>query len=190
VLSRAAPESRGFLRRTASALLALVAALPAAAAELQSWALPETPSLALPSLAGDTVDVSAACGRVVLVHFFATWCEPCRDEIAALERLAVRADAPNILAVSVGEVPARVKKFFGERPPSFPVLLDGDRRATKDFSVLGLPTTFVLDRALRPARRVEGDLDWTMPATLEALERIAAAAAPDCRRREPQGGYQ
>jgi thiol-disulfide isomerase/thioredoxin len=188
VLSRAAPESRGFLRRTASALLALVAALPAAAAELQSWALPETPSLALPSLAGDTVDVSAACGRVVLVHFFATWCEPCRDEIAALERLAVRADAPNILAVSVGEVPARVKTFFGERPPSFPVLLDGDRRAMKGFSVLGLPTTFVLDRALRPARRVEGDLDWTAPETLAELTTIGAAEAPACDQQEPQGG--
>jgi thiol-disulfide isomerase/thioredoxin len=188
VLSRAAPEFRGVIHRTVSALLALVAALPATAAELQAWPSPKTPPLALPSLAGDAVDLSAACGRVVLVHFFATWCEPCREEIASLERLAARADGPKIFAVSVGEVPARVKTFFDGRPPSFPVLLDGDRRAMKDFSVLGLPTTFVLDRGLRPARRVDGDLDWTAPETLAALSNLGSAAAPACEQQEPQGG--
>ncbi len=168
--------------------MALVAASPAAAAELQPWTSPEPPTLTLPSLAGDAVDLSAVCGRVVLVHFFATWCEPCREEIASLERLAALADAPRILAVSVGEVPARVRTFFGERPPSFPVLFDTDRRAMKDFSVLGLPTTFVLDPGLRLARRVEGDLDWTLPATLAELTRIEAAAAPACEQRQLQGG--
>ncbi|MGO4816110.1 TlpA disulfide reductase family protein, partial [Cupriavidus sp. 2MCAB6] len=78
-----------------------------------------------------------------------------------------------ILAVDVGEVDARVRTFFRERPVSFPILLDRDRSAMKAWHVEGLPTSFVLDRDLSPAFKAEEPLDWTGPAVIPALTRLS-----------------
>ena len=87
-------------------------------------------------------------GRVVLVHFFATWCEPCREELPALRRLVERAvrQPVTVLAISVAEVPMRAcARFIESTPVNFPVLLDQDRAVAKAWDVYTLPTTFVLD---------------------------------------------
>jgi thiol-disulfide isomerase/thioredoxin len=119
-------------------------------------------------------------GRVVLVHFFATWCEPCRDELASLASLARMpgVQPPLILAINVAEVPARVRRFLEGTAIDFPVLLDSDRAVTKAWGVYALPTTFVLDRDLVPRLMVEGDLDWTNEDVVAALRRVAGLATP------------
>jgi thiol-disulfide isomerase/thioredoxin len=132
--------------------------------------------LALADLAGSTHELRRHAGRIVLVHFFATWCEPCREELASLSRLTETAmpGQVSVLAVNVAEVPARVQRFLETAPVGFPVLLDADRAATKAWGVSVLPTTFVLDRALVPRLFVEGDLDWTHADVLAALARLGA----------------
>jgi thiol-disulfide isomerase/thioredoxin len=113
----------------------------------------------------------------VLVHFFATWCEPCREELSSLSRLLERqgGERSSILAINVAEVPARVRRFLDAAPVNFPVLLDADRAVTRAWGVSTLPTTFVLDRALAARLFVEGDVDWTRADILAALEQIGAA---------------
>ena len=125
----------------------------ARAAELAPSDEAAKPSFSLESLADGRIDLSEQKGRVVLVHFFATWCEPCRPELSALQRLADRfAQRPlMIFAVDVGEVDARVRRFFDELPVTFPVLFDRDKAVTKAWKVALLPTTFVLDRIFAPA---------------------------------------
>jgi peroxiredoxin len=120
------------------------------------------PPFTLDSLSRERVDLSSQADRIVLVHFFATWCEPCRAEMAALRRVADRfANRPlTILAISVAEVDVRVRRFFDGEPAKFSILLDRDRTVSKSWHVSTLPTTFVLDRALRPKFVVEGDFDW------------------------------
>jgi thiol-disulfide isomerase/thioredoxin len=161
-----------------------------AASDMTPWTAPAAPALALDSLSGGRVDVADLCGRVVLVHFFATWCEPCREEMTALETLASRASdpAPAILAVDVGEVEARVRSFFATQQVSFPVLLDRDRAALKAWNVQGLPTTFVLDRALRPSRIVEGDLNWADEAVGRELDAISQTANATSCEQQSKGG--
>ena len=107
-----------------------------------------------------------------MVHFFATWCEPCIEELGSLERLAARRHGKDltILAVDVGEVDARVRSFFRKHPVSFPVLLDRDRAATKAWEIMALPTSFVLDPALSPILFVERDIDWDHRAVDFALD--------------------
>lgn len=120
--------------------------------------------------------LEAARGKIVLVHVFATWCEPCREELPALSRLAVRhADTVVILAVDVGEVDARVRRFFETLPVSFPVLLDRDRSMMRSWGVSALPTTFVLDAALRPRYRAIGDVSWDEPAADAVITGLVAS---------------
>jgi thiol-disulfide isomerase/thioredoxin len=97
----------------------------------------------------------------VLVHFFATWCEPCREELPALNRLAARAGGNvTVLAIAVADADSSVQRFFATTPVDFPILLDRDRAVARAWNVTTLPTTFVLDAGLRPRFVVETDYAW------------------------------
>lgn len=144
---------------------------------LRPWTRGPAPALALDRLGGGRTDLVTQRGQLVLVHFFATWCEPCRAEMASLRRLAAAPPVPHlaILAVDVGEVDARVARFFEAEPLPFPILMDRDRAATRAFGIVALPSTVVLDADLVPRLIVEADLDWDSP---DVRRELAALAGP------------
>lgn len=147
----------------------LAAVSVAPAAELKSWTEP-APSFVLRALNGAALDLGALRGKVVIVHFFATWCEPCREELPALQRFVARAGEQPVaaVAVSVAEVELGVRRFFRAAPVGFPVLLDQDRTVTKAWNISVLPSTVILDSDLQPRLAVEGDFGWDQfdPETL------------------------
>ncbi|WP_315835268.1 TlpA disulfide reductase family protein [Bradyrhizobium prioriisuperbiae] len=131
------------------------------AAELAPWRN-AAPSFVLPTADGADLKLQTNGSRLVLVHFFATWCEPCREELPALRRLVARAN-PNdirVLAISVAEVDLRVRRFLETMPLNFPVLLDRDRAVAKAWSITTLPSTVILDADLKPRLAVEADFAW------------------------------
>lgn len=151
----------------------------AADTALKPWTDDRLPLFALDALTGGRIDLGQLRGRVVLVHFFATWCEPCRAELASLRLLAGRMrDKPlTVIAVDAGEVDGRVQRFFATLPVPFPVLLDRDSAVSKTWQVYALPTTFLLDSNLVPHFVAEGDFDWSRPDVEEALTQLIASQA-------------
>lgn len=150
------------------------AASATAGSTLEPWSNPPPAPFSLDSLHGSRNDLNALKGKVVLLHFFATWCEPCVAEMTSLQQLSrLTRDKPlAIVAINVAEVDLRVRAFFDRHPVDFPVLLDRDRAVARAWRISGLPSTVVLDAGLRPRLIVEGDLDWSRPdvvATIEAL---------------------
>jgi peroxiredoxin len=134
----------------------------------------------LQDLNGENVPLKTFKGRTVLVHFFATWCEPCREELPALNRFLKRsASNASVVAISVAEADPRVKRFFEQAPVDFPVLLDRDRAIAKSWKISTLPTTYVLDANMKPLLVVEADFAWDTvelePATGTLIERKADA---------------
>jgi peroxiredoxin len=113
-------------------------------------------------------------GEIVVVHFFATWCEPCRKELPALNRLVGRSDPRQlrVVTVSVAEVDVRVRNFVEKLPVNFPILLDRDRSVAKAWQVSALPTSFILDRNLQPRLFVERDYDWDRVDIRQLLKSI------------------
>ncbi|MFT4097661.1 MAG: TlpA disulfide reductase family protein [Rhodoblastus sp.] len=118
-------------------------------------------AFALPDSAGVVHSLTPHPAGIVLVHFFATWCEPCREELPALTRLARRVDAhARVIAISVAEPAPRVSRFLATVETGFPVLLDADRAVARAWGVSVLPTSFVLDGALAPRLSAEETVAW------------------------------
>jgi peroxiredoxin len=168
-------------------LLALAGHAAAQADQLESWRPPTVPALTLPALDGATSRLSAEAGKLVIVHVFATWCEPCRDELKSLERLAgtLAARPFQILAIDVGEPGDRVRRFLERNKIGlrFPVLIDFDKQAMRAWDVEILPTSYVLDSRLCPLWKVAGALEWDTGPILSMLEAEVA-------RLEQAGGRQ
>ena len=111
------------------------------------------PEFVLPGISGASRSLADYRGHPVLVHFFATWCEPCRPEMQALERLIARHGnnvVMRIVAISVAEPGGRVQRHFEKFPVSFSILLDRDRAVAKSWNVQTLPTSFLLGTDLTP----------------------------------------
>ncbi|MBG83104.1 MAG: hypothetical protein CMJ40_00995 [Phycisphaerae bacterium] len=111
------------------------------------------PSLKLPDLAGEIVDLANLRGRVLVIDFWATWCGPCRQALPKLQSLADEmSDSPvTILAVNCYEqkkgeaMEEAVKSVVKSLSLKLPVLLDVDGAAARSWGVKGLPSTFVVD---------------------------------------------
>lgn len=144
------------------------------AASLQVSTEAEKPAFLLDNLHGEPRALQAFKGNVLLVHFFATWCDPCVSELTSLQKLSAttRGKPLAIVAIDVAEVDLRVRAFFEKVPVDFAVLLDRDRAVSKAWGVSALPTTFVLDAHLAPKLFVEGDLDWSHSDILTTLEAL------------------
>jgi thiol-disulfide isomerase/thioredoxin len=96
------------------------------------------------------------------VNFWATWCEPCRDEMPSLERLrASLAGQPfEVLAVNLGEPVGRIERFLERMPLGFPMLLDRDTAVAKAWKARVVPATYVVGRDGRIRYVRYGELDW------------------------------
>jgi thiol-disulfide isomerase/thioredoxin len=147
---------------------------------LQIWNGDPKPLFSLDRVDGKAEKLADRLNRVVLVHFFATWCEPCRREISSLEQLSKRLpqDQFTIIGIDVAEVDIRVKRFFASLPVTFPIVLDRDGAVAKAWGADALPTTFMLDRNLTPRFHVQGDLDWNRPAIGRLLATLAEERNP------------
>jgi thiol-disulfide isomerase/thioredoxin len=134
------------------------------------------PELALKDGDGRTHSLSASRGKVVLVNFWATWCPPCRREMPSMQRLYQRFphERFEILAVNAGEDDGTIFAFTGtlEPAPAFPLLLDLDGRAMRQWPVKGLPTSFVVDKRGRIALRAVGGRDFDSPAVVAQVRAL------------------
>ena len=145
------------------------------AQELTPWPKGPTPPLTLTDQRGTHHTLSAYRGRVVLVNFWATWCEPCREEMPALQALQNKLGQERfvVLAVNYGEAPEKVQQFMHTMPVAFPMLLDRHTEAAKAWQVRILPTSFVLGQDGQIRYRAVGMLDWGEAQVVKLLTALA-----------------
>lgn len=129
------------------------------------------PSFQARDLAGATVSLDDYRGRVVVLNFWATWCPPCRVEMPELE--AYQAEVGGrlaILGIDMGEPPEAIRPFVREYGVTFPILLDESGAIAATYSVTGLPTSVILDRAGFIRERVVGAM--TRDGLARRVERL------------------
>jgi len=160
--------------RSLVALVALALAATAGAAELRAWTGGPTPPLVLQDLHGRSHSLADDYrGKVVLVNFWATWCEPCLAEMPSIERLRQSlADRPfAVLAVNLGEPLGRIERFLEKVPLGFPTLLDRNTAAAKAWRARVVPASYLVGRDGRIRYVHYGELDWSSePVRSRVLE--------------------
>ncbi len=129
---------------------------------LRPWSGGATPALALQDIDGKPHRLEDHRGKVVLINFWATWCEPCRAEMPSMNRLrAALAGRPfEVLAVNLAESEARIRRFAGEVPLEFTVLLDRDSAAARAWRARVLPVSFLVGPDGRIRYWALGEVDW------------------------------
>ncbi|HET7402701.1 MAG TPA: TlpA disulfide reductase family protein [Usitatibacter sp.] len=163
---------------TAALAAAVAFAAEAPEAPIKRWDGKPTPALVLPALSGETVDLEKLKGTVVVVNFWATWCEPCRAEMPSLQRLQARMHdkALRVLTVNYGEFPPRIKPFLEREKIDLPVLLDTQKDVAREWGAGGLPISYLVDAQGKVRYWVFGERAWDEGEPLKLVESLVAEA--------------
>jgi cytochrome c biogenesis protein CcmG/thiol:disulfide interchange protein DsbE len=106
------------------------------------------PSTSLPRLeGGGDGSLAEYRGRWVLVNFWASWCEPCKQEAPALEEFQRRHGGAKftVLGVDTRDLTGDGREFVREYGLSYPQLRDGDGGVAHDYGTTGVPESFLVD---------------------------------------------
>jgi cytochrome c biogenesis protein CcmG/thiol:disulfide interchange protein DsbE len=107
------------------------------------------PGFDLPLLDGDgRVSLASLHGKAVVINFWASWCNPCRDESPYLERLWREKRAGGLVLVGVNEedVSKDARRFARRNRLTYPLVRDKSGELRDDYKLHGYPETFVIDR--------------------------------------------
>ena len=165
-------ERRGRLGWVLVALLLLQCTRPVQVGQ-------KAPDFVLEDLKGGSVSLGELRGKVVFLHFWATWCPPCLIELPALMRFVEGLDKGKyaLLAVCVdNERPERIGDFLKSWGTEIPVYLDPGGSLARRFGTFRFPETYVLDHEGRVCRKVIGAGDWKMSKWAHILQECAGTA--------------
>jgi peroxiredoxin len=142
------------------------------------------PDFTLPTLAGAPMSLHEARGQVVVLNLWATWCLPCQQEMPALERLhrAMGANGVRVLAVSIdtevgtvdvmGNPGGDVARFVADYALTMPILLDPKNSLRKTYGLVGLPTTYIIDREGRVSEIKLGAAEWDKAPWTDKIRKL------------------
>jgi cytochrome c biogenesis protein CcmG/thiol:disulfide interchange protein DsbE len=124
------------------------------------------PDFSLPQLTGKPLKLSDYRGKMVLLDFWATWCDPCREEIPRFVDIQNKygSQGLQIIGVSMDDGPEPVQEFYQHFKMNYPVVMGNARIGELYGGILGLPIAFLIKRDGRIYSRHVGATD---PALFE-----------------------
>ncbi len=121
---------------------------------------------------GQTVSLSQYRGKVVLLNFWASWCQPCVEELPSLMALQKAMPQVQVLAVSIDDDPAAYAAFLKQYDISLLAVRDGTEGANLKYGSVRVPETFVIDPKGMVRRKFIGPQEWTNPELTGYLAKL------------------
>ena len=139
----------------------------------------QAPGISVTDADGKPFVLAAYLGRPVVVHFWATWCEPCRHELPTLAAASRRlADSDlQFIAISIDrDVPVEtVRALAHDYDLPFPVALASTGNVSERYWAMGIPVTYFIDRRGVLIQRFRGSCDWGSATGQHALDELASS---------------
>lgn len=161
--------------------LAVVATSVAQAGQWMVWSTSRTtPSFSLTDLDGKNWNLQDLRGRVVVLNFWASWCEPCVTEMPWLAELAASYGGSRVvvLAVNYMESEAKVRRFLVNSELTVPVILDRDATLSKSWIKPLFPTSVVIGPDGRARYTVIGEHNWASSHSRQKIEGLLLESTP------------
>ncbi len=129
---------------------------------------------------GRVVDLSREKGRLIVVHFWATWCPPCVEEIPALSKFwdqyRNRKDLA-LYAVSVDKDWKTIDDFSKKNPNQLPIFRDPNSATAIRFGTTQYPETYIINPAGRVIYRVQGGIEWNNADIQQRIDQLLSGSA-------------
>lgn len=133
--------------------------------DVKAWPSKQpVPLGSMSDLQGSEWSLPALRGRAVLLNFWASWCEPCQEEMPSLQALADhRPDRLVVLTINLKESPEAIARFVRASGLRLPVVRDADGSLAHAWGVRIYPSTVLIDAKGGVRSVVRGGLDWVGP---------------------------
>jgi len=145
---------------------------PGNAADKPGPLVESAPEFTLTSLAGRQVSMSGLKGSPVYLNFWATWCQPCREEMPSVDKIfrVYGQKGLKVYAVDTQEDRAVVEKFRRDTGMKVPVLLDKTGKVMKRYKVFGHPVSYFIRKDGTVAKTIMGDMTYqAMESQVQAI---------------------
>ena len=110
------------------------------------------------------ININEYKGSLLILNFWATWCEPCKEEMPSLDKLSIDKNFKNleILPINIGQEKInKIKEFYIKTNiENLDIFYDTDVRLAKKFLLRGLPTTLIINKDGDEIARVVGSIDF------------------------------
>jgi cytochrome c biogenesis protein CcmG/thiol:disulfide interchange protein DsbE len=137
--------------------------------------LSAAPELLIYDRAGNKLDLTQEKGHLTIVHFWATWCPPCVEEIPALsrfwDRYRGRSDI-KLYSISVDKDWKTIDDFNRKNPNDLPLYRDLDAKTAKRFGTTQYPETYIVNSSGRVIYRVQGGVEWNDGSVQQRIEQL------------------
>src|SRR3989338_7970354 len=151
-------RKRRMTKTIIAAILGLCLVFSAAATASSQNPGSVAPQFTLKDINGKEVSLSSFKGKVIILDFWATWCPPCREEIPDFIALQKEYGTKGlqVIGISVDKDKDALVKFYKDNGMNYPVVLTDGAVEAKYGGIRGIPTTFIIDRTGKIAKKYVG----------------------------------
>lgn len=132
------------------------------------------PDFSVKERGGKAVNLNELKGKVVLLHFWATWCKPCREEFPLFQKLHEEFKEKDFVLLPIAIDPdmtgEEINSFAKGLGASFPVYLAKEGKITGKYWTWGVPSTYFINREGRIVGRAIGPRDWGSEEVKDLIE--------------------
>lgn len=124
---------------------------------------------------GEKFELNKSKGRWIFLHFWASWCGPCREEMPAIQQLAaeLKDEKFKIVMVNTAEDEDTIFEFLSTINIELNSLMDLDGQVTEEWKPRGLPTTFLIDPKGNIKYQAIGGREWHKPEYINFLKKLS-----------------